>query len=96
MKYLIIDGNIGGTGIRNKYDTGYLDPNSLGIDKEILLKLSAWLMKYHEEFFNDYKDKECIRLLDIEGENLSQMIKQSLNVEKIEYFSDATMQRKLI
>ena len=31
MKYLVIDAALSGTGIRDKYEGGYIDPDDLGL-----------------------------------------------------------------
>ena len=35
MKYLVVDGGLSGTGIRDKYDGGYINPADLGLNPEI-------------------------------------------------------------
>ena len=68
MEYIIIDGYFSGTGIRDKYNGGYILPESLNLSPALIDKLKKWLTKYGSEFFNQYSDSERIKTLDEEGE----------------------------
>ena len=58
MEYIIIDGYFSGTGIRDKYNGGYILPESLNLSPALIDKLKKWLTKYESEFFNQYSDSE--------------------------------------
>jgi len=93
MRYLIIDGCYGGTGIRDKYNGGYIDLNELNISEGVGLKISKWVSSYNNEFFNQYSNKELIDALDKEGIEIACSLRESyLGEIKIEYYSDAKRQ----
>src|ERR1035437_3796775 len=92
MKYLIIDAYFGGTGIRDKYNGGYIDPNTLFLSENLVSKLKNWLKMYNSEFFNGFLVKEVIEKLDEEGKEIAlQLVNELNNDVKVEYYSDAKM-----
>jgi hypothetical protein len=92
MKYLIIDAYFGGTGIRDKYNGGYINPNTLFLSENFVSRLINWLKMYNLEFFNGFLDKDVIEKLDEEGKEIAlQLIIELNNDAKVEYYSDAKM-----
>lgn len=91
MRYLVIDAALSGTGIRDKYEGGYLDPEDLGLSLSITQRLNEWLSKYENEHYNGFTDDNIINELDREGKEIALIIKNELSEVKIEYFSDARM-----
>ncbi|WP_259016788.1 hypothetical protein [Emticicia fluvialis] len=91
MKYLVIDAALGGTGIRDKYQGGYIDPDDLDLSIIIKQRLKEWLLKYENEHYNGFADGTLIEDLDQEGREIALIIKNELKQVKIEYFSDARM-----
>jgi len=88
--YLVIDACFGGTGIRDKYNGGYIKPNDLPLSNNTIITLKEWLTKYNNEFFEGYSDIVEINKLDNEGiKILLEISKELNNTAKIEYFSDA-------
>lgn len=96
MKYLVIDAALNGTGIRDKYEGGYIDPEKLDLSFKIKQNLKKWLLKYENEYYNGFANNSLINDLDQEGRNIALMIKNELQEVKIEYFSDARMTNDLI
>ena len=91
MDYIIIDGYFSGTGIRDKYNGGYILPESLNLSPALIDKLKKWLTKYESEFFNQYSDSERIKTLDEEGEQVAILVKKECANTKVESYSDAMM-----
>jgi len=97
MKYLIVDAYFNGTGIRDKYAGGYINPESLNLSPIFLEKLSVWLKKYHNEFYSQYDNNDKIKILDNEGKKIALLLKIELGENyKIEYYSDANMKNEMI
>lgn len=96
MKYIVIDALLNGTGIRDKYKGEYIDPHSLGLNSETIIRLDDWLSKYWEEHYNGYIDGNIIDVLDQEGREIAIRIKKELPEMKVEYFSDARMASEMI
>ncbi|SMC48743.1 hypothetical protein [Moheibacter sediminis] len=96
MRYLVIDAAMSGTGIRNKYEGGYINPEDLSLSLAIRQRLNAWLSKYENEHYNNFADDNIINELDQEGKEIALMIKSELMVVKIEYFSDARLTTEII
>jgi hypothetical protein len=95
MKYLIIDGMLNGTGIRDKYNGGYLYPEDLNLNASTVELLNKWLVEYEIEYYKEYNDAIKINVLDSKGIEIANIIKVELNC-KVEYYSDALMTRILI
>ncbi|TPD73663.1 hypothetical protein [Flavobacterium microcysteis] len=91
MKYLILDGYLNGTGIRDGQNGGYIELSELGISSALQKKIKDWVLKYEAEFYNDYSDGAKVEILDNEGIDLVYQIKNELPNSKIDYYSDAKM-----
>ena len=96
MKYLTVDASLSGTGIRNQYEGGYITPESLGLNPEVIQLLKDWLLRYENEHYNGYENEEIVKKLDKEGKQIARIIKNDLLEVKIEYFSDARMTKEII
>lgn len=96
MKYLVIDAALGGTGIRDKYDGGYIATEDLGLSLSTRQRLNEWLSKYEDEHYNGFTDDNIINELDQEGMEIALLIKNELSEVKIEYFSDARLTSEII
>lgn len=96
MRYLIIDAALSGTGIRDKYEGGYIDPNDLNLSLLIKERLNRWLSEYENEHYNGFIDDSIINELDLEGREIALMIKNELLEVKVEYFSDARLTSEII
>lgn len=96
MKYLVIDAALNGTGVRDKYEGGYIDPEDLNLSLSTKQRLNEWLSKYENEHYNDFTDDNIINELDQEGKEIALMIKSELSEVKIEYFSDARLTDEMI
>lgn len=96
MKYLVIDASLSGTGIRDKYEGGYISPNELGLSFVVIDRLNQWLSKYENEHYNGFTDAHIINELDQEGKEIAILIKSELSEVKLEYFSDARMTTETI
>lgn len=96
MKYLIIEASLSGTGIRDKYEDGYIAPEGLGLSSATIQSLNAWLSKYENEHYNGFTDDNTIDELDRKGKEIALLIKNELAEVKLEYFSDARMTNELL
>lgn len=97
MKYLIIDACLGGTGIRDKYEGGYVDLSLLDLSVNFTDRLSSWKIRYNNEFMNGYNDSKFIAELDEEGKEIAIQLKTEMsNDVKIEYYSDARLVSQMI
>jgi len=96
MKYIVIDASLSGTGIRDKYEGGYILAEKLSLSSEITQRLCVWLVKYENEHYNGFTNFRTIDELDQEGKDIGLMIKKELLDVKIEYFSAARMTNEII
>jgi hypothetical protein len=96
MRYLVIDASLSGTGIRDKYEGGYLAPEDLGLSSNTIQSLNVWLSKYENEHYNGFTNDSIIDELDREGREIALLIRSELSEVKLEYFSDARMTNELI
>jgi len=95
-RYLVVDAMVSGTGIRDQYNSNYLDLESLGLSSVLISKLRKWHTKYKEQFYKNYKDKIAIQRLDEEGIEISKIIISELEDCKVSYFSDAELTTHII
>lgn len=96
MRYLVIDALLNGTGIRDEYDGGYLDPSTFNLSLEVTNALKKWLLAYENEHFNGYSNSDLIAELDAEGKKIASQIKSELGDVKISYYSDARLTKEEI
>ncbi len=96
MRYLVIDAALSGTGVRDKHEGGYIDPEDLGLSLAAKQRLNEWLSKYENEHYNGFTDDNIINELDREGKEIALQIKNELSEVKMEYFSDARMTDEMI
>jgi hypothetical protein len=90
-RYLIVDGMLSGTGIRDAVEGGYIDPEQLGISQEIIGDIASWLARYEHAHYFQFADSEEVETLDREGRHLCERLRAELVNSKIEYFSSAKM-----
>lgn len=91
MRYIVIDASLRGTGIRDKYEGGYIRPEDLSLKTETVMRLNKWLSMYEEEHYNGFANNTLVNKLDQEGKEIALIIKNELIGVKVEYFSDARM-----
>lgn len=87
---------VSGTGIRNQYESEYIEPKLLGISDSLIEKLKRWHESYKQEFYNGYSDRIKVQQLDKEGVEISKDISKELENCKVSYFSDADLKAKKI
>lgn len=95
MKYLVIDGMLHGTGIRDKNEGGYIKLDTLNLPDALKVKIKSWLQKYEEEHYNGYSNAENVQELDSVGIEIAKQI-QSIMDSKVTYFSSATMKEQQV
>lgn len=85
-RYLVIDGEIYGTGIRDKYE-GFIDPNDLPVSQDLIKSISEWKSECDAIFANMLSaTKVPMHELDLRGLELLKKIRLELDASyKIEY-----------
>lgn len=98
MRYLVVDGELSGTGIREKYadEYGYIDPKALNLSLNLVTQIKEWQKAYEQVHFYGYKDKNLIMKLDNEGEDIAKKIMIELKDVEVEYYSNAYLKTVLI
>ncbi|WP_294818575.1 hypothetical protein [uncultured Flavobacterium sp.] len=91
MKYLVVDGCFGSTGIKDKYNGGDLYPVDLGLGAEITAQIGSWVSGYENEHFNGFKDKNHIAELDSEEGEIAKEIKKQISRCIVGIFSCGTI-----
>ncbi len=92
MRYLIVDGMLSGTGIRDAVEGGYVDLEQLGISRSLQSDINVWVARYESSHYAQFNDSEEVDALDNEGVSLCKRLRSELSDSKIEYFSNARMQ----
>jgi hypothetical protein len=96
MKHLILDGYLNGTGIRDGQNGGYLELSELGISFKLEKRITSWVLKYENEFYDGYSDYKKVENLDSEGIDIANKLREELPNDKVEYYSDAKMLKIII
>ena len=91
MLYLVLDGMVSGTGVRDAFEGGYLRLTSLGISANLQERISTWFSEYQALHFTGFSNTEEVARLDAEGVAMVRQILAELPGSKVEYFSAARM-----
>lgn len=95
MRDLTIDGMLSGTGVRDSRAGGYLNPQEVGLSLELVRRIEKWLIEYEAAHYRDFKDEAENQRLDLEGIEITRPARDQLPGSKVEYFSNARMQKLL-
>lgn len=93
MHYLVVDGMLSGTGIKDAIEGGYLGLNELGLSAEFVNDMSLWLHSYENAHYLQFNDPEVVAALDSQGLLLCKRLREELPQSKVDYFSSASMQK---
>ncbi len=88
-RYIVVDGMLSGTGIRDTVVGGSIEPNDLGLSLELIAHIREWLKRYEEEHFAGLVDRIELDALDQEGIEISQSLQLELPKSKVSYYSHA-------
>jgi len=91
MRYLVVDGMLSGTGVRDAIEGGYLDLCGLGISSDIAKEVSRWQARYEHAHFVQFADVVEVAFLDAQGLSICERLMDELPDAKIGYFSAAEM-----
>jgi len=91
MQYLIVDGMLSGTGIRDAVEGGYIEHDDLGLSSSLSARISSWLACYEESHYEQFQDSKQVGYLDAEGLKICSLLQSELPDSKISYFSNARM-----
>jgi len=90
-RYIVLDGEIYGTGIRDQY-TGFFDPKELPLSDVLVQKISTWKDKCHSihGIISDWPEA-TFHKLDLEGLEILKNLRDELGQQfKIRYVSFLT------
>ena len=93
MLYLIVDGMMSGTGIRDAVEGGYVDPVDLGVSANLADRILRWLRDYENARYFQYQDENRVAALDAQGISIGRALQKELPDAKIEYYSNAELRR---
>lgn len=91
MMTIVIDGLLNGTGIRDKYESDYIKPETLGLRSDLISRLNTWLEQYAQEHFYGFSNINEIERLDKIGIEIAKEIKASLSDTKVIYYSNGLL-----
>ena len=94
--YLIVDASLNGTGIRDQYNGGYVDPEELPLSATTKERLKEWVSSYAQQQYHGFTDDKITTKLDSEGKQIALTIKKEILDIKIEYFSNARLSSEFI
>jgi hypothetical protein len=93
MRYLVVDGMLHGTGIRDKNEGGYVKLETLNLPDVLNARIKEWLLKYEEEHYNGYLNSQNIEALDLLGIEIAKQV-QAVVGPKVTYFSNAKLKEQ--
>jgi len=93
MCYLIVDGILSGTGIRDAISGGYVELAELGLSPNAVELIANWLARYEAAHYRQFNDSREVEALDDIGLELCDRPAQELPGNKIGYFSAARMEK---
>ncbi len=96
MRYLVLDGMLGGTGAREKYESGYLNLQSLLLSESLIMDIQEWQSEYEQAKYSGYSDGAVINNLDERGLELAALLKKEMSEIKVEYYSDGILKRWIV
>jgi len=86
---LLIDGMMSGTGIRDRINGGYIDPEALGLSSPLVDDLRIWLSRYEDAHYAGFDDAEVVSMLDRQGVALAERMTKERTSDKVRYYSNA-------
>lgn len=96
IEYIVVDGELNGTGVRDYYEGGYIDPLLLNLSEILRIKQSEWLLRYENEHYHEFSNEHEVEALDKEGLEIAQKIKKELSDRKVHYYSAAKLKTILL
>jgi hypothetical protein len=93
MQYLIIDGMLSGTGVRDGIAGGYLDLKNVGLSDDLTKRIASWLIAYESAHYSQFGDKAVNDRLDQEGIAIAMSVRKEQPGVRVEYFSNAQMRK---
>lgn len=93
MRYLIVDGMLSGTGIRDAASGGYVDLAELRLSPNSLDVIASWLDHYATAHYRQFNDSQEVKALDDIGLELCDRLARELPGNEIGYFSAARMEK---
>ena len=88
-RYLSLDGEIHGTGLKDQYE-GFIELDEVPLSQMLKNEISVWANEYHEMFGQTLDSNDTnIHELDIRGLNLMRRVSEELGPGyKVRYYSD--------
>jgi hypothetical protein len=93
MRYLIVDGMLSGTGVRDAVDGGYIELVKLDVSVQLKDEIANWLARYEAAHYTQFSDIQEVDALDTIGRKLCNRLAHELSESKTEYFSAAQMKK---
>ena len=93
MRYLIVDGMLSRTGVRDAVSGGYVALADLGLSPSVVGMIANWLARYEAAHYRQFADLGEVKALDDIGLKLCDRLAQELPGNKVGYFSAARMER---
>ncbi len=93
MRYLIVDGMLSGTGVRDALSGGYVVLAELRLSPDVVETIASWLARYETAHYRQFNDPHEVEALDDIGLELCARLAQELSGSKIGYFSAARMEK---
>ena len=92
MRYLIVDGMLSRTGVRDAVSGGYVALADLGLSPSVVGMIANWLARYEAAHYRQFADLGEVKALDDIGLKLCDRLAQELPGSKVGYFSAARME----
>lgn len=93
MRYLIVDGMLSGTGVRDVISGGYVELAELELSPNTVEVIAGWLTRYEAAHYREFNDSREVKSLNYIGLELCDRLARELPGNKIGDFSAARMEK---
>lgn len=97
MQYIILDGYISGTGVRDNSTSDYLDLSELNIDANIISQIEVWKQKYYNAIIGNKRKMLPSFFIDLDKEaiEISRRIVKEYPDYKIDYYYSDFLEKRI-
>lgn len=92
-RYLLIDGMLSGTGVRDATSGGYIQLEDLGLSELLIRQVRSWLSRYEDAHYRNFDCPLLVEQIDQQGAEIAKRIKSELPGTKVGYYSHARCSR---
>jgi hypothetical protein len=86
MRYLLVDGMLSGTGVRDAIGGGYVDLAELGLLPNVVQLITGWLARYETAHYRQFDEPQEVQALDEIGLELCDRLARNFRETRLDTF----------